>query len=250
MKRITWTPDQRLQVAKRAHQLITDPLFTGSRLQAVRQAQAETLPIEVRRELNSIQIVLKWIEPLWAEMNAQRSGPAPAIQPVVDHRAEAHYQAKQLVLSELSSEDLLSEFMKRITDMTSERRIRTLVQEQVQAELERSIPGWKPVKYIEEPEVVTKAEQKPHVLILGLMEDQKQIIENKYRGKLDMHFKSGSEGAKYVKSMSDNMNLTIKTKWCKGHLGSTSGWPNFTSTSGGLSDIQRLINQRFNIQAS
>lgn len=249
MKRINWKPEQRLQVAKRSHQLITDPLFTGSRLDAVRQAQAELLPRDLHRDLGTIQIVSKWIEPLWAEMNAQKSGPAPAIQPIVDHRAEAHYQAKQLVLSELSTEDLLSEFMRRITDLTSERRIRTLVQEQVQVELERSIPGWKPVTYIEEPEEV-KVEAKPHVLILGLMEDQKQIIENKYRGKLDMHFRAGSEGSKYVKSMTDNMDLTIKTKWCKGHLGSTSGWPNFTSSSGGLSDIQRLINQRFKIQAS
>lgn len=247
--KITWKPDQRLQVAKRSHHLITDPLFTGTKLEAVRQAQAELLSPELHRDLSGIHMVSKWIEPLWAEMNAQKSGPAPAIQPVVDHRAEAHYQAKQLVLSELSSEDLLSEFMKRITDLTSERRIRTLVQEQVNAELERSLPGWKPVSYIEEP-VTVNVEQKPHVLILGLMEDQKQIIQNKYRGKLDLHFKAGSEGAKYVKSMSDNMDLTIKTKWCKGHLGSTNGWPNFTSSAGGLSDIQRLINQRFKIQGS
>jgi hypothetical protein len=248
MKRITWKPDQRLQVAKRSHQLITDPLFTGSRLEAVRQAQAELLPREVHRDLTNIQMVSKWIEPLWAEMNAHKSGPAPAIQPVVDHRAEAHYQAKQLALSELSTHDLLSEYMRRITDLTSERRIRTIVQEQVQVELERAIPGWKPTSYIEEPEVAEKVADKPHVLILGLMEDQKQIIENKYRGKLDLHFRAGSEGAKHVKSMTGTMDLTIKTKWCKGHLGSTSGWPNFTSSSGGLSDIQRLINQRFKIQ--
>jgi hypothetical protein len=248
MKRITWTPDTKMKIAKRAHQLITDPLFVGRKIEAVRQAQKELLPSTEHRPLISMQEVSKWADPIWAELDAQGPSKPTAIQPVVDHRAEAHYQAKQLVLSELSTEELLGEFMKRVTDLTSERRIRTLVQEQVSIELERSIPGWKPVRYIEEPEVI-KVSAKPHVLILGLMEDQKQIIETKYRGKLDLHFKTGAEGARHVKSLVENMDMTIKTKWCKGHLGSTSGWPNFTTSNGGISEVQRLLNMRFKIES-
>lgn len=248
MKRITWNPETKMQIAKRAHQLITDPLFVGRRIEAVRQAQKELLPASQHRPLISMQEVSKWADPIWAELDAQGPSKPIAIQPIVDHRAEAHYQAKQLALSELSTEEILGEFMKRIADLTSERRIRTLVQEQVSIELERSIPGWKPAKYIEEPEVI-QAVQKPHVLIVGLQGDQIQIIESKYRGKLDLHFKSGAEGARHIKSLVENMDMTIKTKWCKQGLGSTSGWPNFTTCNGGMSEIQRLLNMRFKVEA-
>jgi hypothetical protein len=245
--KITWKPAQRLELAKRSHQLISDPLFTGNKLDAVRQAQAELFSAQDQRELKTFANVKPWIEPLWTELSNQIKN-GPAIQPVIDYAAEAHYQQKQLALSELSTEDLLGEFMRRVADMTSERRIRNICQEQVQIELERSIPGWKPTTYIEEPEVI-KAADKPHVLIVGLQGDQIQILENKYRGKLDLHFKSGAEGARHIKSLVDNMHFTIKTKWCKQGLGSTSTWPNFQNCNGGMSEIQRLLNMRFRIEA-
>jgi hypothetical protein len=246
MKRIVWEPDQKLAVAKRSFQLVNDPLFIGTPITAVRTAMAEIIPPEDQRTLGNMEVVNKWLKPIWDELKTH-SPQAKAINPIVDHRAEFEYQQKRMLLSELTTEDLLSEFMKRVTDLTSERRIKSLVQEQVQLELERSIPGWKPQILIEEPETI-EARNKPHVLILGLEEGQKQIIVSKYKGLLDLHFKSGSEGAKTVKSLVDNMDLTIKTKWCKGHLGSTKGWPNFMNSNGGVSEIQRQINLRFKLQ--
>lgn len=248
MSRIFWKPAQKLLVAQRAFALLKDPLFTGSELDAVRDAQLALDP-SLHRDITGMQAVTPWIQTIWRELESNgfatpKATIVPQLNPNVEHEREARRVHQ---LSEFKTEDLLGEFFKRMTDLMDPANIREMVRTEVNAMLERRLPGVLAPDEYTEPEAPAP-DSKHRVCIIGLIAGQPDVMLRKYKGVIDFHFIDGSEGHNRVKGIVQTMDYTIRTKWCKGNLGSTHGWSNYTMCNGGLESIQRLINERFHIK--
>jgi hypothetical protein len=245
-KRIFWKSEHWQAVAKRSYIIRKDPLFKGSDVEAVRIAQREVLPAELHRNLISMAEVAR-IPGMWDELRAQGYAQDQSIiNPVIP----AEQRPAILSVSDIPTGDLMAELMKRIADVMNPDYIRAIAREEANAVIERRIPGLLPPdpgpvaeEKIEEPE-----QRKYRVCVIGLMGSQQETLKRNYGRLIDFHFLSGSEGANRIKATVERMEFTVRSKWCKGTLGSTSGWPNFTSAGdGGLDTIMRLINNRFKL---
>lgn len=246
MKNIRWDASDIEALAKRSYLIRKNAITDMSPLEAVRRAQDEVLKPNQRRELTGMHQITKVID-AWKVLEAQGYGDRePAIQPVVPPQ----YQ-QVLKLEDVSTADLLAEFMKRLAPVLDPDYIRSLARDEANKVLEARIPNMllQPDDIHVEGENDGKQESRQYrVCILGLEGSQREAMRREYGSLIDFHFLDGSEGVNRIKATCEKMDLTVRSRWCKGNLGSTSGWPKFSSAEGGgLETIKRLINQQFKL---
>jgi hypothetical protein len=247
MKNIRWDASDIEALAKRSFLIRKHAISPMSPLEAVRRAQDEVLKPNQRRELTGMHQVQKVVD-AWKILEAQGYGDREqAIQPVTPPQ----YQQVQLKLADVSTADLLDEFMKRLAPVLDPEYIRSLAREEANKVLEARIPNMllQPDDiHVEGEEGDKKDAKQYHVCVLGLEGNQKESLRREYGSLIDFHFMDGSEGVNRIKATCERMDLTVRSRWCKGNLGSTSGWPKFSSAEGGGMDtIKRLINQHFKL---
>jgi hypothetical protein len=251
MARIVWKPDHREIVARRSFTLLRDPLFSGTELAAVRQAMREKLEPALHRDLTGMQQIEPWIREIWKALeNNGFIADEPVIKPVVDHAAERMHQAVTVKLSEISLMDLMGELATRIEAVTDMRHLRAIMREEANAVLDRRMPGILPADPLlvveEEPEAAPSAKLF-HVCLIGLDGKQKEIMRQAYKGVIDFHFLDGNEGQTRIKNMVAQMDFTVCSRWPKGQIGSTKGWANYSTSSGGMDSIHTLIRTKFKL---
>lgn len=245
MKNIRWDASDIEALAKRSFLIRKNAISPISPLEAIRRAQDEVLKPNQRRELTGMHQVEKVVA-AWKVLEDQGYGSREqAIQPL------AIPEPVQLKLEDVSTADLLAEFVKRLAPVLDPDYIRSLARDEANKVLETRIPGM--LLQPEDIHVEGEAEKQPdakkyHVCVLGLEGNQKEALRREYGSLIDFHFLDGSEGVNRIKSYCDKMDLTVRSRWCKGNLGSTSGWPKFSSAEGGGMDtIKRLINKHFKL---
>jgi hypothetical protein len=244
MKNIRWDASEIESLAKRSYLIRKNAISPMSPLEAIRRAQDEVLKPNRRRELTGLSQVDR-VMMAWKLLDEQGYGSGQqAITPVVQPQVA-------LKLEDVATADLIAEFMKRLVPMLDPDYIRSIAREEAHKVLESRIPGM--LLQPEDIHVEAKEEKKSevkqlHVCILGLEGMQKEAMRREYGSAIDFHFLDGSEGSNRIRATCDKMDLTIRSRWCKGNLGSTSGWPKFTSAEGGgLDSIKRLINKHFKL---
>lgn len=244
MKNIRWDASDIEAVAKRSFMIRKNAITPMTPLEAIRRAQDEVLKPNQRRDLTGMHQVVKVVD-AWKILEAQGYGSGQqAIQPSV-----ARQETPTLKLEDVSTDDLLTEFMKRISVALDPNTIRAIAREEANRLLEARIPGM----FLQQDEAPAEPEEEPaqrkfHVCLLGLEGTQKESMRQEFGSLIDFHFLDGSEGVKRIKSTCEKMDLTIRSRWCKGNLGSTSGWPKYMSAeSGGLDTIKRLIKSHFKL---
>lgn len=258
IKRIHWKPVAQRMIAERAVELLRAN-ENISDMEAVRQAMRYCLPESEWRHLTTISEV-KWFPGMKAEL--MRETPVtyaeqkiiPQVVPQVERQHVEHVNKEKLMES-LSTELLLTELLKRLVTQSSDTRIRDIAREEANAVLDRRLPGALPPDSYRAPladivDDTPAAAPKHKVCIIGLENRQRSMLEDEYKGIVRFHFLSGSEGGNRIKSTVNLMDFTVKTHWTKGTLGSTKGWPNFTSSTGGMDTIRRLLNERFKISGN
>lgn len=245
MSNIRWDASDIEAVAKRSYLIRKNSISPMSPLEAIRRAQDEVLKPNQRRTLTGLNQVTKVTE-AWRILEEQGYGEGqPAIQP----GPIPPQQQAALKLEDISTADLLSEFLKRLAPVLDPNYIRALAREEANKVLEERIPGM----FLQPEEVLPAAEQaeeakKFHVCVLGLEGQQKESLRREFGSVIDFHFLEGSEGVSRIKATCERMDLTIKSRWCKGNLGSTKGWPRYSSAeSGSIETIKRIINQTFKL---
>jgi hypothetical protein len=246
MKNIRWDASDIEAIAKRSFLIRKNAITPISPLESIRRAQDEVLKPNQRRELTGMHQVEKVVA-AWKVLEEQGYGAREqAIQPLAIPQEPA-----KLKLEDVSTTDLLAEFVKRLTPILDPDYIRLLAREEANKVLETRIPGMllQPEDIHVEGEADTPEDAKKyHVCVLGLEGNQKEALRREYGSLIDFHFLEGGEGAKRIKATCERMDLTVRSRWCKGNLGSTSGWPKFSSAEGGGMDtIKRLINEHFKI---
>jgi hypothetical protein len=254
-KRIVWKEEQRQKVAKRSFLILRDPIFSGSEIEAIRQAQSEVLEPALHRDLTSMQAVdgtRPWIRDMWKALD--KSGfvgdTSTVIKPLVNPEIERHLQAKAAVVSDLSIADLMNELVKRVTDMMDPRHLREIMREEANAVLDRRMPGvLSPDPGPDpEPEIQAPAPAPKHrVCLIGLDGKQQQIMYQAYRDTITFVFLSGSEGHTRIKNIVSTVEYTVRSRWAKGVISGTQGWPNYTTVDGGMESIHRLIRTKFKL---
>jgi hypothetical protein len=245
MKNIRWDASDIEAIAKRSFLIRKNAITPISPLESIRRAQDEVLKPNQRRELTGMHQVEKVVA-AWKVLEEQGYGAREqTIQPL------AIPEPVKLKLEDVSTAELLAEFVKRLTPVLDPEYIRTLAREEANNVLETRIPGMllQPEDiHVEEPQEKQEDAKKYHVCVLGLEGNQKEALRREYGSLIDFHFLEGSEGVQRIKSTCERMDLTVRSRWCKGNLGSTSGWPKFSSAEGGGMDtIKRLINKHFKL---
>lgn len=246
MKNIRWDASDIEALAKRSYLIRKNAISPMTPLEAVRRAQDEVLKPNQRRELTGMHQVTKVVD-AWKVLEEQGYGARePAIQPIAPQ-----YQPAQLKLEDVSTADLLAEFMKRLAPVLDPDYIRDLARDEANKVLEARIPNMllQPDDiHVEGETDQQQTAKKYNVCILGLEGNQKESMRREYGSLINFHFLDGSEGVNRIKATCEKMDLTVRSRWCKGNLGSTSGWPKFSSAEGGgLDTIKRMINQHFKL---
>jgi hypothetical protein len=254
--RIRWTHEERVKIAKEAYR-IREQDALASDITCVRMAMQAVLPVERHRNLIQMQNA-DFIYPAWeaikkqeqsqeikefvaARMESQaRSVPQVQRTPLVappsaypqviqgakckdDFSKTEATKAQPLSLDSLTTDTLAQELIRRLLSSTSEETIRKIVREEVNATLERRLPGILPPeeqevhgKHNPEPQIDERPKL-PKVCILGLMNGQTRLIKDEYPH-LDFHFLEGNEGHAKIKNTMNLMDLSIRTVWCKGQI--------------------------------
>lgn len=244
--KIRWDASDIEAIAKRSFLIRKNAISPISPLESIRRAQDEVLKPNQRRELTGMNQVVKVVD-AWKVLEEQGYGAREqTIQPVA-----IPHEPAPLKLEDVSTTDLLAEFVKRLTPILDPEYIRSLARDEANKILEARIPNMllQPEDiHVEGDSEPQEEAKKYHVCILGLEGNQKESMRREYGSLIDFHFLDGSEGSNRIKATCEKMDLTIRSRWCKGNLGSTSGWPKFTSAEGGgLETIKRLINQHFKL---
>lgn len=275
MVRIVWTPAQKRAVALTAWLIVKQPQYQGTITKAVRQAMEENIEPHEHRDMHQAKSYETWLLPLWQEFDKDlvhenrdvtfRNVPSPpavapptsvapkhqAIKPVHNPEVERHapQPPKEPTLGSSTTPDLLAELLKRLTEMSNPEAMRKMVRAEVNAALDRRLPGvLAPDEPFPEPEAVAAPIKHKlfKVAILGLLPQQQELMKQQYRGQVDFHFLDGNAGFSRIKKTVDLMDWSVKTKWCNAN-GSFSKLEKLTSTQGGLETIRQIINRKFGI---
>ena len=244
--RIFWKPDEIEAIAKRSYMIRKNSVSDISPLEAIRRAQDEVLPRNRLRDLTGMHQVQKVVD-VWKTLAEQGYGEgSQVINPVVPPQ----HQPTPLKLEDVPMAEFMSEFSRRMSMLLDPDYIRSIAREEVNRVLEARIPGMflQPDEPPVKPEEVVQETKVFHVCILGLEGQQKESLRREYGSLIDFHFLDGDEGVSRIKATCERMDLTVKSRWCKGNLGSTKGWPKFSSAEGGgLDTIKQLINRHFKL---
>lgn len=173
-----------------------------------------------------------------------------AINPLLNPADEI--TPKKITIEDLTTEMLAQELVSRLLKAVDTSTLRSLIREEVNAVLERRLPGILPPDEYVEPEalpVVSPQKKLIKVCVIGLMSKQEHLLKTEYKGEVDFHFMQGSEGQQRMKNTASMMDLTIRTKWVKGAVGSMNGVSNFVHANG-LDSIRNLIHGRFKIKSA
>jgi hypothetical protein len=230
MKRVYWSQAEKKEVAEVSFTFRNDHAFTGSDLDCVREAMRKCLRPDRHRNLIS--------------MAAVKEHKRPLIQGAVHPHVEREH-APQFSLTDVSIADLFKELSKRIDDLANPNKLRALIRAEVNATIDRRLPGVIPPDTLDVADKPKPRAVVPKVAVIGLLGQQQHMLKQHYNGQVDFHWLEGNEGSQRVKNTARTMDLTIKSKWSKGELGSTKDFEKFHAVNGGLGQIRALINRTF-----
>jgi len=280
MTRVYWTEPQQQDIAVLAFKIRQNNTDISD-VECVRMAMRSVLPEDKHRELKQFSIVSKWILPIWTRLT---SGEVISTEPVSDIDREVQEPSRSLKeiaeerssypsaikptehpdytkvlasdpqrsVEDLSTEVLAQELVKRLLSAVDKSNLRSLIREEINAVLDRRLPGllppddYKPeprVKFDEERSV--KAPTKHKVLVLGLLSKQQHLLKTQYGKYIDFYFLEGNEGQNRVRAQASHMEMTIKTHWIKGQV-DFKGLPNVTNVSG-MDSIRSVLNGQFKL---
>lgn len=200
MTRIVWTKADRQVVAERAFE-IRMSCTTETDIDCVRRAMSEMLNTEKQRDLRGMSD-FPWMQDHWRELtkNAQSktangrvwsTPPKPqAITPVVNPKIE-NESIPEPTIKDISTMDLWAELGRRITDMMDGSHIKQLIRDEVNATLERRLPGLLPPDELQAPVAQPSQKERQYklkVCVIGLLNGQQELIKKEYRDTVDFLF--------------------------------------------------------------
>ncbi|MBN3852847.1 hypothetical protein G3N59_05585 [Paraburkholderia sp. Ac-20340] len=122
-----WSAAQWRALAERSYSIKECDLFKGTPLEAIRQAQNELIPPDMRRKITGMNVVSK-IPPLWDELAAQGYSKIAGQFAPVDASAPL-----ASALEALSTADLLREVARRLDSVADEDKLRAMIRAEVDA---------------------------------------------------------------------------------------------------------------------
>lgn len=249
MTRIFWSQAEKKEIAEASFAIRHDHSFVGTDLDCVREAMRTCIRPDRHRNIIAMSEIT-WLSESWKELNkAVRAHHHPAIKGAVHPHVERDH-APQFSLSDVSISALFQELSKRIDDIANPAKLRALIRAEVNATIDRRLPGVVPpdsMDVVEKPKARTVV---PKVAVIGLLGQQQHLLKTQYNGHVDFHFLEGNEGMTRIRNTARTMDLTIKSKWCKGILGSTKDFEKFHAVHGGLDQIRSIINRTFKMDTA
>jgi hypothetical protein len=272
MARIFWTAEEKQAVAVRAFEIRNYASFDDSDIEAVRQAMAECLGDEKQRKLTTMSEV-PWVRESWNELQqVQKTAngriwvdgthnvevtavkPKPqAIIPVVNPKVEIDSIPQLSVkdtLKEIPTLDLWAELGNRINQLMSGEHLKQLIRDEVNATLERRLPGILPPDEVQTPVVQVQAEQRVHklkVCIIGLLNGQQELIKQEYRNKIDFLFFDKTPSLSKVKQTAQHYDFVVQMIKYSDQIKGVNQIQNFHMLGGLLTQIREFLNRHVSV---
>jgi len=199
MSYIKWTKADRQVVAERAFE-IRMSVTTETDIDCVRRAMSEMLATDKQRDLRGMSD-LPWMQEQWRTLtkNAQsktangRVWSMPRVQaitPVVNPRIE-NESIPEPTIKDISTMDLWAELGRRISDMMEGQHIKKMIRDEVNATLERRLPGLLPPDEVQLPVEQPSQKERQYklkVCVIGLLNGQQELIKKQYKDTVDFLF--------------------------------------------------------------
>jgi len=281
-----WTLEQKNKVARRSFELRNDPQNVNfPDLHCVRQAQDELIPEAEHRILNSTQKI-QWVIPYWTQFTSElragvlgrlangavwvepkeatlqlvkkpsklklkvvppttEVGHPPAIQPVFNPEVEKAAQPEPK-LSEFPLADLWAELGRRIEDATSATRLQSLIRDEVNAVLDRRLPGIlaPDVDPIDDLVQTEPQERKLKICVIGLLNGQQDLIKQEYKSRVDFLLFEKTPSLHKVQQTANHYDFVVQMTKYSNHIKGTNQIDNFVTLGGLLTQLRSFLDRK------
>lgn len=252
MARIFWTKEEQQQLAERAFELRSLPHFTGSDLDCVRKAMEELINPSRHREIKTHGNI-PWLIPAWKILTRELQTAGNALGPVkrqavvpLDVPESAPPEVKPTV-ADISTSDLWMELGRRMTEMMSGESLRKTIREEVNATLERRLPGILQVDDVQVPVAQPKQDVrqvKLKVCVMGLLPSQKGLIEQEYKGRIDFLFFEKTQSLPKIKSTAAHYDHFVQMIKYSDQIKGARQIPNFHQCAGLLTQLRAFLDRQ------
>jgi hypothetical protein len=257
MAHITWTKAEKALVAERSFE-IRMSVTTETDIDCVRRAMSEMLATEKQRNLRGMSDVL-WVQDQWRILtkNAQSktangrvwsSTPTPAprpqsIQPVVNPRIELE-STPIPALKDVPTMEIFEELGRRISSMMNGDHIKQMIRQEVNAVLERRLPG---VLAPDEPQEIPQQEEraiKLKICVIGLLDGQQELIKREYSEKVSFLFMERTPSLQKIKHAAQQYDHVIQMLKFSNQIKGANQIEKFHMLGGLLTQLRDFINRQ------
>jgi hypothetical protein len=167
-----------------------------------------------------------------------------AIKPVFNPEVEKA-AAPVPKLSEFPLADLWAELGRRIEEATSADRLQSLIRQEVNAVLDRRLPGIlaPDVEPVEEA-VVTAEVFKLKICVIGLLNGQKDLITQEYKDRVDFLFMEQTPGLHKIQQTANHYHFVVQMIKYSNHVKGTNKIDNFVTLGGLLTQLRAFIERK------
>ena len=262
MKNITWTKAEKTAVAERSFE-IRMSLTPETDIECVRRAMNEMLATEKQRNLRGMSDV-PWVQEEWRVLtkNAQsktangRVGtsttPTPqkvqAIQPVVNPQIELE-STPAPTLKDVPTMELWAELGSRINELMSGDHLKKLIRQEVNATLERRLPGILSQDDMDIPVAQPQQEEravKLKICVIGLLNGQQETIKREYSEKVSFLFMENTPSLQKIKHAAQQYDHVIQMIKFSNQVKGANQTEKFHMLGGLLTQLRDFINRQVN----
>jgi hypothetical protein len=166
-----------------------------------------------------------------------------AIKPVFNPEVEKA-AAPEPKLSEFPLADLWAELGRRIEEATSVTRLQSLIRSEVNAVLDRRLPGIL-APDVETVEEVVKAEVfKLKICVIGLLNGQKDLITQEYKDRVDFLFIEQTPGLHKIQQTANHYHFVVQMVKYSNHIKGSNRIDNFVTLGGLLTQLRAFIERK------
>lgn len=263
MARIFWSKEEKTMVAERAFE-IRKSFTTESDLECVKRAMREQLSTERQRNLISMSEV-PWVQDAWRELtkSAQLKASSPkmangnvltetpqvkvrAIQPVI--RTEVELASTPVAtLKDVPTMEIFEELGRRISSLMSGDHIRQMIRHEVNATLERRLPGILAPDEFDVQVVQPQQEErqiKLKICVIGLLDGQQELIKREYSEKVAFLFLERTPSLQKIKHAAQQYDHVIQMLKFSNQVKGANQIEKFHMLGGLLTQLREFINRQ------
>jgi hypothetical protein len=256
---IVWTAEEKEKVAKRAFEIRGENPLSGTDLHCVRTAMKELLVSIRHRNIHQMKDVQPWLSEYWTALTAAQSKEEtlellttfsayePAIKPLVVPQIEREVAVPPTNQTNSRLSDLWAELGRRIEEATSGERIKAIIRTEINATLERRLPGILAPDDVQTPVEQPHQKERKHKLkicVIGLLNSQHELVKNEYRDTVDFLAFDKTPSFSRIQSTARHYDYVVQMLKYSNQIKGANKIDNFHMCGGLLTQLREFVNRK------